>query len=75
MKLKELLENLTQIVKENPEALEFDVIYCVDDEGNGYSTVNYTPTLGVYQNGEFWSDCDLQDFNLEESQINSICIN
>lgn len=44
MKLKEYLKELERMAKENPETLEYEVIYCVDDEGNAYNKVNYLPS-------------------------------
>jgi hypothetical protein len=68
MKLKEYLDNLKKIVKENPKVLEFEVISAIDDEGNGYSPVIFSPTLGTFEDGEF------EDTKEIENQ-NSICIN
>ena len=49
MKLKEFIENLNEFVKENPETLDMEVVTSIDDEGNGYSFVHYTPSKGVYE--------------------------
>ncbi len=75
MKLKEYIDILNEFVKENPETLEFDVIYAEDDEGNGFGSISYSPTKGVYQEGEFWSEGNLEDEGFEESDINAVCIN
>lgn len=68
MKLKEYMDNLNKLVKDNPEAKEFDVISAIDDEGNGYNLVFFHPTLGVYDGDEFNTDVDPKKFN-------AICIN
>ena len=69
MKLKEYLENINKLAAENPEALEFEVISSIDDEGNGYKRIYYSPSLGSYDDGEFFvSDAYRLEFN-------AICIN
>lgn len=68
MKLKEYLDALNEIVKENPKALEFEVISSIDEEGNGYNEVFYTPSSGTYNEGEFATATN-------KNEHNSICIN
>lgn len=91
MKLKEYIEKLQEFVKEHPEALEFETVNAVDDEGNGYNVVGYGPSLGHYDgeyNGEFQCAKDLQEnadyFCEDEESIqqyiddhkaNAVCIN
>jgi len=41
--LKDFLKRLEDIVKANPQALEFQVIYSHDDEGNEYQRVINLP--------------------------------
>jgi len=45
MKLKQYLKELNAIVLLRPEALEFEMIYSTDDEGNEYNKVNNIPSL------------------------------
>lgn len=66
MKLKNYIENLLLLSKENPDILEYEVIYSQDDEGNNYSTIHYAPVVGFYDNNEFDSYSETP---------NSICIN
>lgn len=66
MKLKEFMNNLQEMIKENPEILEFDVIYSSDDDGNGYGKLYTTPMVGLYEDGEFTTD---------DEEQNAICIN
>jgi len=66
MKLKDFLNNLNAFVKENPAALELDVVTSRDDEGNGYNHVHYTPSLGNF---------DGQDFDSEDDNANAVCLN
>ena len=59
MNLKEYIEQLQEFVKENPQALEFDVWYAKDDEGNGYQEVYFSPSLKVYDIDDKYNDrCD-----------------
>lgn len=68
MKLNEYLDRLNKLVQDNPKALEFEVIAAIDDEGNGYNSVVFHPTLGAYDGDDFETDVDPTEFN-------SICIN
>lgn len=67
MKLKEYLDHLNNLVKENPKILDFDVVYSSDDEGNYYGMVHYAPSVGEYDFEE--------PFNSESDSPNAICIN
>ena len=89
MKLKEYLEELNKMVLENPEILEYVVVYSRDDEGNGFQEVHYTPDLGVFdeEEREFHSESDIEEDEYSyysemkednenfEFILNSICIN
>lgn len=66
MKLEHFLENIRKIVDENPEALECDVVYSKDNEGNGFEYVHFEPALGNYDGAEF---------NQGDPDSNAICIN
>jgi len=90
MKLKEYLEHLNLLVKENPEALEHTVVYGVDPEGNSFGEVSWGPSVGHYGDRDFtdaetvavnWEDehgnedaFTLEEYK-EEHPINSVCIN
>jgi len=67
MKFKEYLENLNELLKDRPEIADFDVVTSKDDEGNGYSIVHYTPSIGRYDNEE-------KEFK-EEIELNAVCVN
>lgn len=80
MKLKQYLENLLNMVKENPLVLEYEVISSIDDEGNGYNTIYYSPTLGYYneEDKEFYSKENIEEESEEYNgniEINAICVN
>jgi hypothetical protein len=74
MKLKEYIANLQEMVKENPSLNELTVVASIDDEGNGYNEVHYTPSVGhMDEDGEgIFAPEDLEE---EEYEINVICIN
>ena len=67
MTLKEYLKTLNTIVKENPEALGYNMVYAIDDEGNDFLFVNYPPCMGHYNedDGTF----------LDHEKNNAICVN
>jgi len=52
MKFKEYLEKLNKLALDNPNSLEFELIYSHDDEGNEYQKVNHLPCLMEIENIE-----------------------
>ena len=73
MKLKQYLKELNKLIKDNPEALNMEVVYSIDDEGNGFQKVEFAPGLGNFEGrykGEFTTKDELRD-----EKINAICIN
>lgn len=78
MKLKEYLANLKKLVEENPDSLEYEVIYSIDNEGNAYKRVySWGPTLGIHDDNEFCiiEDDEDEDDSYTKDDINAICIN
>jgi hypothetical protein len=75
MTLKEYIENLNEFVKENPEALEYIVVSSSDDEGNSYSPVYYTPSIGQYEDHEFIHVENFEDREMDDEDTNAVCIN
>jgi len=79
MKLKEFLNNIQKMVKEDPSLLELDVITAKDSEGNGFEEVYYTPSPGVFTEDSEFVPSDSEDFEEEyeytKKDINAICIN
>jgi hypothetical protein len=43
MKLKEYAELISKLAKELPDA---EVVYAIDDEGNGFQSVSFGPSIG-----------------------------
>lgn len=75
MKLRDYLEELKEFVETFPECLDMEVVYSRDDEGNGYQRVYYGPTKGIFEDSDFISADQLEDYEREESEINAVCIN
>lgn len=81
MKLKEFLNNLNEFVKDNPKALDYEVIYSADEEGNGYNMIWFEPSDGVYneEDKEFYSRGNLleepEEYEYTEKDCNAVCIN
>lgn len=67
MKFKEYVENLNKLLKDRPETAEFDVVTSIDDEGNGYNVVHYSPSVGSYDMAE-------EEFS-QEKVLNAVCVN
>lgn len=76
MKLKEYLNNLNKLVKNNPELLDYTVVYSKDDEGNGFNEIYYDATIGKFDEDEFLElGYDMEEYIIEEKDCNAICIN
>ena len=72
MILKEFLENINKLVEKNPDLLNKNVIYSIDDEWNAFKNINYTPSIWIIDDeNEFIQNTD-EEFKWE---INCICIN
>ncbi len=76
MKLKEYLKGIHNAVKKIPNWEELEVIISSDDEGNSYSEVYFSPTIGFFdkEDKEFYSE-ESERWGEEELESNSICIN
>jgi len=71
MTLKEYIKHLNNIIKENPQAGDFLVIYACDDEGNSFHKTNFPPAIMAVKDTE-----TLYDLQLDRSaEPNVICIN
>lgn len=82
MKLKEYIENLNKLVKENPEALELDVI-SIDPYTSWSSGVYFEPCVGHHDTGDFFDEEAIEMKRVSPgvydnkaiSKINAVCIN
>lgn len=63
------MDSINAFVNENPDALNLEVIYSRDDEGNFFSPVFYSPTVGRFNRSE-------NEFDQESIlKPNAVCIN
>ena len=73
MTLDKYINNLLVFVKNNPKAGEHECVYGVDDEGNAYDRVKFTPTVMKAES--------LENQNLKLAEVNNpdegnvVCIN
>ena len=67
MKFQEFVNNLNELLKDRPETANYDVVTSIDDEGNGFNLVHYTPSVGNY-------DVNDKEF-IQEKEVNAVCIN
>lgn len=70
MKLKNYIKKLQKIEKEYGGDLT--VIYAVDDEGNSYDEINYSPGVGQFAHGDEYRP---KDHFENDEEINAVCIN
>jgi hypothetical protein len=75
MTLKEYIEGLQEFIKENPNALDLEVVTSKDDEGNGYNRVYYSPTLGQFEDNEFIAYSQFDEWERDDSDVNAVCVN
>jgi len=52
MKLKTLIAGIYALIDQEPDALELEVYYATDDEGNDYNSLHFAPSLGLREGGE-----------------------
>lgn len=68
MKLAGYIKQLLLIAETHPDV---EVVYACDEEGNRYSKVYFTPSLGYLDGDDFEIAKDLDNKN----KINVICLN
>ena len=66
MTLKQYADLINQFVKQNPDALEFDVIFACDDEGNDFELVHHAVSKGSFSG---------RDYEMNSEKPNAVCIN
>lgn len=71
MKLKDYIVKLQKVADKHPNST---VVFAVDDEGNSFAEVNFTPTLGNFGGGTFIADDGTVEFD-ELCPINAVCLN
>ena len=77
MTLKEYIEGLNKFAKENPDTLEMQVVTSKDHEGNGFDTIYYPPSKGIFifEDKNFIVYGQYEDWEREESETNAVCVN
>ena len=75
MKLGEYIKTLNDLIEENPKCLDFNVITSKDAEGNGYSSIYYGPTIGIFEDEEFIPKSQVQEWDRNPEEVNSVCLN
>jgi hypothetical protein len=65
MKLKNYIKELAKLAKKYPNAT---VVSASDEEGNAFSEVIYSPSVGKFDGREF-------DDDVEPNRVNAVCIN
>ena len=73
MKISEMIENLEAVMAANGD---IEVWYAVDDEGNAYRPIYYSPSVYyVNQYDEVFQEEDLEDGDPEDiAELTQICI-
>jgi len=71
MKLKDYIIALQEVAETYPNA---EVVYSIDDEGNGFNKVHCSPSLGNYTAGDFIHDDGTTEFH-DDYGVNAICVN
>lgn len=72
MKVSEMIKNLQEFMAENGD---IECYYAIDDEGNGYQKVNYTPSkYYVDEDGNVMQLEDLEYYELHIEDVEPICI-
>lgn len=72
MKLKEYKKALDEFIKNNPKALEMNVFYASDDEGNDYHEVFNCPVILPV---DFLLDSGVTINHLGDNTSEVVCIN
>lgn len=77
MKVNEYVNNLTQLLKKNPEIAELEVIYSQDAEGNSYQKVFYSPSIMNTEGLENAYVTGVMNINPDEIDVetSALCIN
>lgn len=72
MKISEMIKNLQEFMEAHGD---LECYYAVDDEGNGYSEIRYTPSkYYVNEDGDVMQLEDLEEYELHIEDVEPICI-
>ena len=71
MKISEMIKNLKEFMDEHGDV---ECYYAVDDEGNDFHEVYYSPTL-MFSNGyDLWSKADIEEDGEDIEDFEKVCI-
>jgi hypothetical protein len=71
MTLLELKHHVDTLLKLYPEYKDAQLVYSVDEEGNGFNPVSYSPSIGFYDGNYFTEAETSTGVNGEKA----VCIN
>jgi len=71
MKLRKYIEFLNGLIKEDPDALDYEVVTSSDDEGNNFNKVYYKPSIGQFDEATWQFDNDKD----AAKKPNAVCLN
>lgn len=72
MTLNDYIQSLIEFRDEHDRFAEFQVITSTDDEGNGFNLINFPPSYGYFEDGEFTNTNPSDEY---ANDPNSICVN
>jgi len=79
MKLKQYVQNLHEFIALHPEALDHEVYFSEDIEGNGFDKVEVTPALVFFEDldnpGMPVFEGDKEDGGMPSDMCNAVIIN
>lgn len=75
MKASKLIKALQETIEEHGD---LELVYSIDEEGNSFHKVYFTPTIGNFSNFDFITKENIDDDYFDDQEdypINAICIN
>lgn len=79
MKLKDYIKELQSLIDGDPSLSECEIVYAVDDEGNSYKYVGFTPSViyGSDSTGSYIDTYDEESLTEDELEETTkfICVN
>lgn len=68
---EEYVKQLVKLLEERPETAKFRVVASIDDEGSGFNTIYFDPTVGFLND----DDCFCGEEDGPEGESNAVCVN
>jgi hypothetical protein len=81
MIFSEYLKRLNKFAETHPETLGYQCVSAIDDEGNGFNVVHFSPSVGYFDGSydftkeKYISELMDDDDDPEDFKPNAICIN